>query len=147
MKKINLVLCLFIILLFITSCNKTFKKEKAEVFIDEIYKCIESGKPYCLIDVRKLNEEYAIGHFKGFINYDIENGSVSEFVYKIESMYSKDKTLFIIDKDGSQVSILKDALKKAGYHKINIYLGGYDELLKANHGDFEIEVGIDNCGC
>ena len=74
-----------------------------------------------MVDVRDLDNAFAKGHFRGFINYDIEKGNMDEFIYRIESMYSKDKTIFIIDEDGSWVQQLQQALKKAKYKKVIIY--------------------------
>ena len=70
-----------------------------------------------------------------------------EFVYKISSMYSKDKVIFMIDSDGSVVEILQQALKEEGYKKIYIYLGGYQKLLEKNDSDFVVVTGTDDCGC
>lgn len=151
MRKISFLLILSIILLSLTSCKKEeYKKyttNEEKDFINQIYKYIDNNKEYCLIDVRDLETEYALGHFKGFINYSIEKGSVDEFVYKIKTMYSKEKAIFIIDKDGSKVEELMDALKNEGYPKIYIYLGGYEKLEQNNNDDFIVVTGTDDCGC
>ena len=62
-------------------------------------------------------------------------------------MYSKDKTIFIIDEDGSYVETLQSVLNTRGYKKVIIYLGGYERLKDENKNDFEIVNGIDDCGC
>ncbi len=96
MKKISLIFVILILLVTISSCKETTDYEIGEerAFIDAIYKYIDSNKKnYCLIDVRDLDEAFAKGHFRGFINYDIEKGNIDEFIYKIESMYSKDKAI------------------------------------------------------
>ena len=150
MKKINLIFVIVMMLLVISSCQKTTVDQIGEErsFIDEIYKYIDSNKTnYCLVDVRDLDNAFAKGHFRGFINYDIEKGNMDEFIYRIESMYSKDKTIFIIDEDGSWVQQLQQALKKAKYKKVIIYLGGYQRLEKENQNDFEVVTGKDDCGC
>ena len=150
MKEISLIFVILILLVTISSCKETTDYEIGEerAFIDAIYKYIDSNKKnYCLIDVRDLDEAFAKGHFRGFINYDIEKGNIDEFIYKIESMYSKDKAIFIIDEDGSWVQQLQQALKKVNYKTVIIYLGGYQRLEKANQNDFEIITGKDDCGC
>lgn len=151
MKKISFLLIIFIIIFSLTSCKKeeykTFGIGKEKQFIDQIYEYIDNDKEYCLIDLRDLETEYALGHFKGFINYSIEKGNTAEFVYKIKSMYSTNKTIFMIDKDGTKVEELMNALKDEGYPKIYIYLGGYEKLNESNNDDFVIVTGKDDCGC
>lgn len=151
MKKISFLLIISILLICLTSCKKEEYKKysigEEKEFINQIYDYIDNNKEYCLIDVRDLETEYAEGHFKGFINYSIEKGSTNEFVYKIKSMYSKEKAIFIIDKDGSNVEELMNALKEEGYQKIYIYLGGYETLEKNNNDDFIVVTGKDDCGC
>lgn len=151
MKKISILL-IALLLIMITSCVNTQYKyygigdEKR--FIDKIYEYVDEEKhEYCLVDVRELEEEYAMGHFFGFTNYDIKNGSIEEFVYKMESMYSKNRAVFIIDSDGSYVDSLLKALKECNYKKIYVYEGGYSRLLAANNGDFSVVTGTDDCGC
>ena len=149
MKKISLIIVTIFSIFLLSSCQKikTYPSDDARLFIDEIYQHISQSKgDYALIDVRYL-EDYGNGHFKGVINYDIENGSEEEFLYKIESLYNKEKTLFLIDQDGQNVEALSLVLKKAGYKKIRIYLGGYENLVKVNQDDFQIVTGIDDCGC
>ena len=152
MKKISILLITLIMTLFISSCANTQYKyygigdEKR--FIDKIYEYVDEEKhEYCLVDVRTLEEEYAQGHFFGFINYDIKNGTIEEFIYKMESMYSKNRAVFIIDSDGTYVDNLLKVLKDKGYKKIYVYEGGYSRLVAANNGDFSIVTGTDDCGC
>ena len=151
MKRISFLLIMLFILICLTSCKKEEYKKynigQEKEFINQIYDYIDNNKEYCLIDVRDLETEYSTGHFKGFINYSIEKGNTSEFVYKIKSMYSKEKAIFIIDKDGSKVEELMAALKEEGYPKIYIYLGGYGNLEKNNNDDFIVVTGTDDCGC
>lgn len=151
MKKSSIIILFFLMLLSLTSCQRNYQSfaiGEENKFIDKIYDYIEKNEHnYVLVDVRQLDEEYAKGHFFGFINYDIENGSIGEFVYKIESMYSKDKAIFIIDKDGSYVNELMQALKNKKYKKIYIYEGGYSRLFDANNNDFTVVIGKDDCGC
>lgn len=152
MKKISFVIILFICLLCLSSCKKskyvTYNIGEEQKFFDQVYEFIDKeNNNYCLVDVRELETSYASGHFRGFINYDIKNGSVDEFVYKMKSMYSLDKAIFIIDEDGTDVTTLMDALKDEGYKKIYIYLGGYQKLNEANNSDFVVVTGTDDCGC
>ncbi len=152
MKKISFLILILLMIFSLTSCKKTEYKSynigEEKAFIDKIYSYIDKGdNNYLLIDVRSLNTDYANGHFRGFINYDIANGNIDEFVYRITSMYSKEKSIFIIDKDGSHVKSLMNALKEKKYKRIYIYLGGYDKLNSANQSDFEIITGTNDCGC
>lgn len=151
MKKLSIIVIILFCLFMCTSCKKEefkqYVENEARSFIDEIYSYIDKKKDYCLIDARSLNEDFASGHFRGFINYDIESGSLDEFSYKIESMYAKDTVIFIIDKDGSNINDLMIKLKEVGYKKIHGYLGGYEKLLKENKNDFDIVTGTDDCGC
>ncbi len=151
MKKISFLFIFILLTLTLTSCKKeeykSFKIGEEKEFIDQIYEYIDNDKEYCLIDVRDLETEYAKGHFKGFINYSIEKGNIEEFTYKIESMYSVEKAIFIVDKDGTKVTDLMNALKNNGYKKIYIYLGGYNLLEEKNNNDFVVVTGKDDCGC
>lgn len=142
------ILLIMILSCSLMSCKKIYKENEARAFIDEIYEYIDSNKGnYGLIDVRPLDESYALGHFKGFINYDIEEGTINEFIYKIESLYTKEKALFLIDEDGSKVIALKDVLKEHGYKKVYIFLGGYEKLALENQNDFIVVTGKEDCGC
>lgn len=151
MKKSSIILLVFLMLLSLSGCQKKYQSYSVgeeRKFIEKIYEYIEEDENnYCLIDVRSLDESYAKGHFFGFINYDITRGNINEFVYKIESMYSKDKAIFMIDEDGSYVQKLMEALKEVKYKKIYIYEGGYSRLLNANNDDFSVVTGKDDCGC
>lgn len=150
MKKISLLLMVILIGLCLCGCQKQYKTYSVgeeRKFIDKIYEYIDKDNDYCLIDVRNLDEEYAKGHFFGFINYDIKKGTLEEFKYKIESMYSKDFAIFIIDSDGTYVKSLQEVLKEVGYKKIYIYEGGYYKLSLENNDDFSIVTGKDDCGC
>ena len=124
MKKYSLIFILVLMLIVVCGCSKIkiYKVDEERTFIDEIYKHISKSKnDYFLVDARELNTKYASGHFRGFINYDIKNGTIDEFLYKIESLYAKNKTAFIIDEDGEYVEMLATSLKDAGYKKIYIY--------------------------
>ncbi len=148
MKRINLFLFLVLTLFLLTSCAKIkeYDSTTSEEYIDLIYNHIDKDKEYLLIDARSL-EEYAKGHFFGFINYDIEKGTLDEFGYKIESMHSKDKSIFIIDEDGRYVESLASVLLDAGYKKIYIYTSGFNKLNEYNNDDFQIVTGTDDCEC
>ena len=145
MKKINLIFVIVMMLLVISSCQKTtvYQIGEERSFIDEIYKYIDSNKKnYCLVDVRDLDNAFAKGHFRGFINYDIEKGNMDEFIYRIESMYSKDKTIFIIDEDGSWVQQLQQALKKAKYKVVWKIISGKKNISIKKKGKYKQKIQI-----
>ena len=86
MKKINLIFVIVMMLLVISSCQKTtvYQIGEERSFIDEIYKYIDSNKKnYCLVDVRDLdnafaNHPFALTHAQSiiwiitFIRYDFQ---------------------------------------------------------------------------
>lgn len=135
------------------SCSKkikTYEKTDGVAFLEEIQslsKIVDHN--YVLLDVRKLDEEYALGHFYGFTNYDLTKGNVDELVSYMKGMHHIEKHIFIIDRDGSLVQDASSSLKKAGYKKISIYLGGFETLKEYNTGEtyFKIVTGKEDCAC
>lgn len=156
MKKINKILIflfLFLLMFFITSCSKkikTYESDNGIAFLEKIKEySLKNEHDYVLIDVRDLDEEYAKGHFFGFTNYDLSKGNLDEFGNFVESMYNKEKTMFIIDRDGTFVESVSQKLKKIGYKKIYVYLGGYEKLNEYNVDETYIRVvtGKEGCNC
>ena len=144
MKKINLTLIIFI-LLMLTSCKvKSYSKEK---YVDKIYHYhVLQEKDNVCVDLRTL-EEYGKGHIKGFVNYNYQNGSNEEFIYYMTSMYDKNIYIFLIDEDGKNVVDASSILKKEGYKNIIIFEEGYDNLELYASKNLEIVEGIDDCNC
>lgn len=144
MKKINLTLIIFI-LLMLTSCKvKSYSKEK---YVDKIYHYhVLQEKDNVCVDLRAL-EEYGKGHIKGFVNYNYQNGSNEEFISYMTSMYDKNTYIFLIDEDGKNVVDASSILKKEGYKNIIIFEEGYDNLELYASKNLEIVEGIDDCNC
>lgn len=144
MKKINLTLIIFI-LLMLTSCKvKSYSKEE---YVDKIYHYhVLQEKDNVCVDLRTL-EEYGKGHIKGFVNYNYKNGSNEEFISYMTSMYDKNIYIFLIDEDGKNVVDASSILKKEGYKNIIIFEKGYDNLELYASKNLEIVEGIDDCNC
>ncbi len=147
------VIGLLFICITLSSCVKKIKEydsDEGTSFLEEIKGYAKRNEhDYVLIDLRDLENEYTKGHFYGFTSYDLANGSLDEFSKFVLSMYHTEKTIFIIDKDGSLVNSAATALKKAGYKKIRIYLGGYSKLNEYNENEtyFRVVIGKDGCNC
>lgn len=149
MKKINLFLLTGIV--FLSSCVvkkiKVYEENQAIKFLDETQKYTSTTRDdYVLLDLRDLNNSFAKEHFVGFINYDINNGSFEELMQKL-IIANKQDTIFIIDEKGKDVIRVAEYLKKCGYKKIIIYLGGYENLRKNNSNYFTTRSGIEDCDC
>lgn len=149
MKKINLFLLTGIV--FLSSCVvkkiKVYEESQAIKFLDETQKYTSTTRDdYVLLDLRDLNNSFAKEHFVGFINYDINNGSFEELMQKL-IIANKQDTIFIIDEKGKDVIKVAEYLKKCGYKKIIIYLGGYENLRKNNSNYFTTRSGIEDCDC
>ncbi len=152
LKNVWIIGLLFIVIT-LSSCVKKIQEYDSDEGTNFLEKIKEYAKrnehDYVLIDLRNLEEEYAKGHFYGFTSYDLAQGSLDEFSNFVLSMYHKEKTIFIIDKDGSLVHSAASVLKKAGYKKIHIYLGGYSKLKEYNENEtyFREVFGKDGCNC
>ena len=79
MKKISFLLIITLSLFVLVSCK--IKKTSKEEYVDLLYRyhTLMKEENVC-IDLRDLNQEYANGHIKGFINYNYQNGSDEEFL-------------------------------------------------------------------
>lgn len=161
-KIIYLLLIPFIFVL--TSCKKIIitDENSANVFLNEYYLYLSDQKQNFIgIDLRDLNDEYSLGHLKGFINYNYfttrsKNESDAEYNQKISNnfqkwmrmKYDKSTTIFMID-NGINQCVIQEAgkLKAMGYKKIYIYTVGYDSLIKFNEGKIPVIIGTDDCGC
>lgn len=152
-SKIFICLFLFLILFFMTSCRKKISKYELNEgisFLEKIKEyALKNEHDYVLIDLRQLDEEYAMGHFFGFTNYDLTRGNLDEFGAFVSNMYNPEKTVFIIDKDGNTVEQASQKLKQIGYKNIHIYLGGYEKLNTYNENEnyFRIVTGKEDCNC
>ncbi len=153
MKKMIKVIMIFSMLLALCSCSKKIKIYDAadgDKFLESIDKLSKSMEhDYGLIDLRDFEMDYTKGHFFGFNSYDLENGNMDELKKYIESIYHKEKMLFIIDKNGDKVESVAKELKKIGYKRINIYLGGYEKLNSFNYNEkyFRVVTGKEGCNC
>lgn len=149
MKKVSLIMLLGLV--FFSSCVvkkiKVYEKSQILNFLDETKKYTSTTRnDYVLLDLRNLNDAYAIEHFVGFINYDINNGTLEELKQKL-IIANKTDTIFIIDENGDDVIEVAQYLKKCGYKKLIIYLGGFKNI-KSNANDyFMIKSGIEDCAC
>lgn len=153
MNKIKIMLSIILILFVcgMTGCQKkvkTYQATQGKAFFEKIYQYIENNEHnYVLLDTRNRDISYANGHFFGFMNYDIENGSLEELGHHLQSMHHKKKTIFIIDEDGQSVEKVAAHLVSIGYRQISVYLGGYNTLLSYNEQYFQVVTGLEDCDC
>lgn len=150
MKKLILIISL-LLLITTTSCIskkiKTFEKDEAKAFLELANEYnTKMDHNYVLIDLRELNTKYKEGHFFGFINYDIKNGSLENLQNKLKNHHYS-KSIFLIDESGEDVEKVANFLKEIGYKKIYIYLGGYSQLVTVNDNYFTITTGTKDCDC
>lgn len=153
MTKMKVILSIMLMgfLCGITGCQKqikTYQSYQGKAFFEEIYQYIEKNEHnYVLLDTRKRDASYANGHFFGFMNYDIEQGTLEELGHHLQSMHHRKKTIFIIDEDGQDVETIATYLSSIGYRKIRVYLGGYNTLLPYNEQYFQVVTGLEDCDC
>lgn len=153
MTKIKGIAIIFLLLLLcgLAGCKKqvtTYQATQGKAFFEEIYQYIEKNEHnYVLLDTRNRDNAYANGHFFGFMNYDIEQGSLEELGNHLQNMHHKKKTIFIIDEDGRNVEKIAAHLASIGYRKMSVYLGGYNTLLSYNEQYFQVVTGLEDCDC
>ncbi len=153
MTKIKVIFSMLLIcfLCGITGCKKqiqTFSSPQGKAFFEAIDQYSQKNEHnYVLLDLRKRDASYANGHFFGFMNYDIEQGSLEELGNHLQRMHHKKKTIFIIDEDGQAVEQVASYLASIGYRKIRVYLGGYQALLSYNEQYFQVVTGLEDCDC
>lgn len=148
MKKIKflLVVTLLFSILILSSCK--VKETSIEEYVELVYHYhVLMEKENVCIDLRDLNTSYSEGHFKGFINYNYGNGSPEEFLIYINSMYSKNIYIFLIDENGEYVEEASKTLIKNGYKNIIICKDGYNKIVEHATEYLQVVTGIDDCGC
>ena len=117
MKKI---LILLLTILFISSCNNTYKS----ISMDEATKLIEERNDYILLDVRTY-EEYKDGHIPNAINYPNEN--IDENISLI--LPDKSQMILVYCRSGNRSKQASEKLYKMGYKNI-IEIGGINSYKK-----------------
>ncbi len=154
MKLTNnkILLGIILLLLTLTSCKKivVIDKSDANKYLDEYYLYLSDKKQdYVGIDLRSFNEEYVVGHLKGFVSYSLHENDKNSNSFQDWMMqnYDQNTTIFLIDSDGLFSYQEAKILKENGYKKIYVYNGGYDSLIKYNDGKIPIITGSDDCGC
>lgn len=148
MKKIKflLVVTLLFSILILSSCK--VKETSIEEYVELVYHYhVLMEKENVCIDLRDLNTSYSEGHFKGFINYNYRNGSSEEFLIYINSMYSKNIYIFLIDENGEYVEEASKTLIKNGYKNIIICKDGYNKIVEHATEYLQVVTGTDDCGC
>lgn len=152
-KTLSIICLLMLNLLALNSCSKKIKSYDSLEGVAFLEKINEFSKAldhnYVLLDLRKLDEEYALGHFYGFTSYDLGTGNLDELESYMKGMHHLEKHIFIIDSDGSFVVDASTRLKKAGYKKIYVYLGGFEKLNEYNAHEkyFKVVTGKEDCAC
>ena len=96
MKRISLIFILVLCLLVTGGCSKTYKfyENECNEFVDLFYEATTDGTHYFAFDLRS-QDEYAKGHVRQMQNYDINQGSIDEFLTSIKGIYSYNHTLFL----------------------------------------------------
>ena len=148
-RFIYILLIIFSIFLVI-GCQKIKETTDSAYFIEQVYNW-SNGKleNSILIDLRKLDEEYAMGHISGAKSYDYSKVDKEKFTTWITGMYHKKTTVLLIDSGNNEYQLIVEYLKEAGYKKIIAYTKGYNTLKEDESFKIKlIEVkGKDDCGC
>lgn len=146
MKRISILIFSICLLFTLTSCK--VKNLTKEDFVDKYYHYhVLEEKETGAIDLRDLHSEYAMGHLKGFVNYNFQNGNKEEFIYYVSSLYNKNFHIFLIASNKEDIQEASTFLKEEGYKHIYIYEEDFDTLLEYAKDYIQIIEGIDDCGC
>lgn len=147
MKRINflIIICLFISLVFVSSCTKEYTSKNYKKYLDNVYKAVNSENvKYLAVDVRN-KEEYETLHIRQFQNYNYELGSVTEFVNWIKSNSDKKTNIYLY---GNEEFILDtiEVLKKDKYN-ITYLTIDFNDIKEYASTLFIMDTGEYDCGC
>ena len=133
MKNIKTIICLFLSILFFTSCkSKQESNQNEESFknltIEEVIILLEANPDIIVIDVRTPDEIAQTGAIENSINIDFK---ASDFKEKI-SVLDKDKEYILFCKSGNRSGQASKIMAEKGFSNINnLNNAGYEEFSKA----------------
>ncbi len=133
MKNIKTIICLFLSILFFTSCkSKQESNQNEESFknltVEEVIILWEANPDIIVIDVRTPDEIAQTGAIENSINIDFK---ASDFKEKI-SVLDKDKEYILFCKSGNRSGQASKIMAEMGFSNINnLNNAGYEEFSKA----------------
>lgn len=133
MKNIKTVICLFLSILFFTSCkSKQESNQNEESFknltVEEVIILLDANPDIIVIDVRTPDEIAQTGAIENSINIDFK---ASDFKEKISAL-DKDKEYILFCKSGNRSGQASKIMAEMGFSNINnLNNAGYEEFSKA----------------
>lgn len=133
MKNVKTIICLFLSILFFTSCkSKQESNQNEESFknltVEEVIILLEANPDIIVIDVRTPDEIAQTGAIENSINIDFK---ASDFKEKI-SVLDKDKEYILFCKSGNRSGQASKIMAEMGFSNINnLNNAGYEEFSKA----------------
>lgn len=133
MKNIKTIICLFLSILFFTSCkSKQESNQNEESFknltVEEVIILLEANPDIIVIDVRTPDEIAQTGAIENSINIDFK---ASDFKEKI-SVLDKNKEYILFCKSGNRSGQASKIMAEMGFSNINnLNNAGYEEFSKA----------------
>lgn len=133
MKNIKTIICLFLSILFFTSCkSKQESNQNEESFknltVEEVIILWEANPDIIVIDVRTPDEIAETGAIENSINIDFK---ASDFKEKISAL-DKDKEYILFCKSGNRSGQASKIMAEMGFSNINnLNNAGYEEFSKA----------------
>ena len=133
MKNIKTIICLFLSILFFTSCkSKQESNQNEESFknltVEEVIILLDANPDIIVIDVRTPDEIAQTGAIENSINIDFK---ASDFKEKI-SVLDKDKEYILFCKSGNRSGQASKVMVEMGFSNINnLNNAGYEEFSKA----------------
>lgn len=133
MKNVKTIICLFLSILFFTSCkSKQESNQNEESFknltVEEVIILWEANPDIIVIDVRTPDEIAQTGAIENSINIDFKS---SDFKEKISAL-DKDKEYILFCKSGNRSGQASKIMAEMGFSNINnLNNAGYEEFSKA----------------
>ena len=133
MKNIKTIICLFLSILFFTTCkSKQESNQNEESFknltVEEVIILWDANPDIIVIDVRTPDEIAQTGAIENSINIDFK---ASDFKEKI-SVLDKDKKYILFCKSGNRSGQASKIMAEMGFSNINnLNNAGYEEFSKA----------------
>ena len=133
MKNIKTIICLFLSILFFTSCKSRQESNQNEesfknLTVEEVIILLDANPDIIVIDVRTPDEIAQTGAIENSINIDFK---ASDFKEKI-SVLDKDKEYILFCKSGNRSGQASKIMAEMGFSNINnLNNAGYEEFSKA----------------
>lgn len=133
MKNIKTIICLFLSILFFTSCkSKQESNQNEESFknltVEDVIILLDANPDIIVIDVRTPDEIAQTGAIENSINIDFKS---SDFKEKISAL-DKDKEYILFCKSGNRSGQASKIMAEMGFSNINnLNNAGYEEFSKA----------------